>query len=96
MLTNATVLIVRSLMSIHVFTVSSIEKNCPANSSYCRGVRAGATKVVKYHEKKCLEEPDECIDLGEAAAQGEDHMKRVHLQLKVDLKFSSQSGVIAI
>ena len=39
--------------------------------SYNRGVKAGANQVVEKYEKQCLEEtPDECNDLGEAAAQG--------------------------
>lgn len=49
---------------------NDVSENCSANSSFCRGVRAGATSVVRYYEKQCLQEtPDECVDLGEAAAQ---------------------------
>jgi hypothetical protein len=36
---------------------------------YKRGVRDGAELVVTEHERECLDEtPDECYDLGEAAA----------------------------
>ena len=49
---------------------SDVQKNCPSNSSFCRGVQAGANKVVLKYEKRCLEDTaDECSDLGEAAAQ---------------------------
>ena len=37
--------------------------------SYNRGGRAGASQVVEKYEKKCLDDsPDECNDLGLAAA----------------------------
>lgn len=36
---------------------------------YKRGVREGADLVVVEHERECLDEtPEECFDLGEAAA----------------------------
>ena len=39
--------------------------------AYNRGVRAGAQQVIDKYEKQCLEDsPDECNDLGVAAAQG--------------------------
>ena len=47
-----------------------IADNCAADTSFCRGYRAGANNVVRFYEKQCLEETaDECVDLGEAAAQ---------------------------
>lgn len=53
---------------------TSLEKSCSGTSSFCRGARAGANKVVFEYEKQCLEEnPDECVDLGKAAAQGNLH-----------------------
>jgi hypothetical protein len=40
--------------------------------SFNRGVRAGADQVVQQKQEKCLNDsPDECNDLGIAAAQGE-------------------------
>ncbi len=40
--------------------------------SFNRGVRAGADQVVQQKQEKCLNDsPDECYDLGIAAAQGE-------------------------
>lgn len=53
------------------FLQNSLKDSCNDNSSYCRGARAGADQVVKDYEKQCLENtPDECIGLGEAAAEG--------------------------
>jgi len=53
----------------------NVKKNYPQSSnwrtdSYNRGARSGADEVVTKYEKKCLEDnPDECTDLGNAAAQ---------------------------
>lgn len=48
-----------------------LEDECPENTNFCRGARAGANKVVFEQEKSCLEDTtDECTELGEAAAQG--------------------------
>ena len=51
---------------------NSHERKCSSNSSsYCKGMRAGLDSIVKEKERICLEDsPDECIALGEAAAQG--------------------------
>jgi len=47
-----------------------LEDECPENTNFCRGARAGANKVVFEQEKSCLEDTtDECTELGEAAAQ---------------------------
>ena len=69
---------------IHISTLLDsnirLERECSRNTRYCRGVRAGANKVVFNYEEKCLEDsPGECIDLGEAAAQGEDNPNRTKL-----------------
>jgi hypothetical protein len=39
------------------------------DQSFNRGARAGADQVVQKYEKRCLDSsPDECNDLGYAAA----------------------------
>jgi hypothetical protein len=54
-----------------------LEKNYPTDTSNWRtnscnqGVEAGAEQVVDKYEQMCLAYPDECVDLGNAAAQRE-------------------------
>jgi hypothetical protein len=45
------------------------ERKCSTNSTYCKGMRAGLDSIVKEKERICLEDSDECIALGDAAAQ---------------------------
>jgi len=50
---------------------AKLDEECPNNSNFCRGARAGGQRIVNNYEKQCLEDtPDECIDLGNAAAEG--------------------------
>eukprot|EP00956_Cyclotella_meneghiniana_P011474 scaffold16121_cov68-Cyclotella_meneghiniana.AAC.2 len=49
---------------------AKLDEECPNNSNFCRGARAGGQRIVNNYEKQCLEDtPDECIDLGNAAAE---------------------------
>ena len=55
-------------LDVHYPTDTSNWKTNSCNE----GVEAGADQVVDKYEKQCLEEsPDECYDLGHAAAQRE-------------------------
>ena len=46
-----------------------LDTDSDKQSDYKRGVRDGAELVVNEHERECLDEsPDECFDLGQAAA----------------------------
>lgn len=65
----------------HIFFVkSSIDDNYVDNGNwqteaFNRGVQSGANQIVEKYERECLEDsPDECNDLGVAAAQGEANM----------------------
>ena len=55
---------------------NSIDTNYPddgtwGGEAFRRGVQTGADEVVLSYEKQCLEDtPDECIAIGENAAQG--------------------------
>ncbi|KAL7503939.1 hypothetical protein ACHAXN_001657 [Cyclotella atomus] len=47
-----------------------LQIKCSDDTPYCRGMDAGAGSVVLKYEKICLQDsPDECIALGQAAAQ---------------------------
>lgn len=55
--------------------------NWKKNSCH-EGMQKGADQVVQKYEKKCLDDsPDECYDLGQAAAQRELHIESFVFQL---------------